>query len=66
MTYYTKMIEEGKENITDEKTMTEKYINQLNDIHKQAMTIAKEHLETSFDITKSNGYKKWLQETGKN
>lgn len=64
MTYYTKMIEEDKEILIDEKKMIEKYRNQLNDIHKQAMSIAKDHLETSFDITKSNGYKKWLQETG--
>lgn len=57
------MIKEGKENPIDEKKMIEKYMNQLNDIHKQAMSIAKDHLETSFDITKSNGYKKWLKET---
>jgi hypothetical protein len=36
------------------------YLNQLDEHHKQAYLIAKEHLGTSFNILKSNGYKEWL------
>lgn len=37
------------------------YISQLNDIEKKVLTIAKEHLETSFSIEKSIGFKQWLK-----
>lgn len=36
------------------------YLNQLDETHKQAYLIAQEHLGTSFNILKSNGYKEWL------
>ena len=32
------------------------YINQLNEKEKKALSIAKEHLETSFNISKSIGF----------
>ena len=38
---------------------TEEFLKTMTDIQKQAMGIAKDHLGTSFDISKSNGYKKW-------
>jgi hypothetical protein len=37
------------------------YVSQLNDIEKKVLTIAKEHLETSFSIEKSIGFKQWLK-----
>ena len=37
------------------------YISQLNDIEKKVLTISKEHLETSFSIEKSIGFKQWLK-----
>jgi len=37
------------------------YMAQLNEMEKQAHDIAKEHLESSFNLTKSNGYKEWLR-----
>lgn len=37
------------------------YISQLNEIEKKVLTIAKEHLETSFSIEKSIGFKQWLK-----
>ena len=37
------------------------YINQLDEIHKQAYNIAFDHLKTSFNIARSNGYKNWKQ-----
>ena len=55
------MTEGDKTNLNDDEKLIEQYMNQLDGIHKQALSIAKEHLETSFDIIKSNGYKKWLQ-----
>jgi len=43
------------------KNLIDKYISQLNDIEKKVLTIAKEHLETSFSIEKSIGFKQWLK-----
>ena len=37
------------------------YISSLNDIEKKAYEIAKEHLGSSFDITKSIGFLKWIK-----
>lgn len=48
-----------------EKESIQEYMNSLDDIQKQACIIAKEHLETSFDIVKSNGYKAWMQKKEK-
>lgn len=42
-------------NITD-------YLDQLNPIEVKAYGIAKDHLKTSFNITRSNGYIDWLKE----
>lgn len=44
--------------LSDEK-LIEIYINQMTDVEKTIYNIAKEHLETSFDIEKSIGYLKW-------
>jgi hypothetical protein len=41
------------------------YISQLNDIEKKVLTIAREHLETSFSIEKSIGFKQWLKNNNK-
>jgi len=35
------------------------YVNQLSDKERKAMEIAKNHLETSFHIAKSNGFREW-------
>ena len=43
------------------KNLIDKYISQLNDIEKKVLTIAQEHLETSFSIEKSIGFKQWLK-----
>lgn len=37
------------------------YLEQLNDFDRKAYTIAKNHLGTSFDILRSNGYLRWLK-----
>jgi hypothetical protein len=38
------------------------YLSQLNQIEKKAYKIAKEHLGSSFNIVKSNGYCDWVNE----
>ena len=43
------------------KKLVDIYISQLNDIEKKVLTIAKEHLETSFSLEKSIGFKQWLK-----
>lgn len=37
------------------------YLTSLNEQQLKAYNIAKRHLGTSFDITRSNGYKDWLK-----
>lgn len=37
------------------------YLEQLNDFDKKAYTIAINHLGTSFDILRSNGYINWIK-----
>lgn len=49
---------ETQENIT-------KYIEQLTPIQKKAYLIAKEHLGSSFDVIKSNGYILWKRQNAK-
>jgi D-mannonate dehydratase len=36
------------------------YLNEMDNLNKQGYKIAFYHLETSFDICKSNGYQKWI------
>jgi hypothetical protein len=57
---YTKM-ENPTEPSTEIENLIDNYISQLNDIEKKVLTIAKEHLETSFSIEKSIGFKQWLK-----
>jgi hypothetical protein len=35
------------------------YLKNMGDVEKKAYLIAKEHLGSSFNICKSNGYKEW-------
>jgi|TARA_R110001599_G_scaffold27108_1_gene95536 hypothetical protein len=43
-------------------TQEEEYIAQLSDVEKLVLGIAKEHLETSFSIKKSIGFKEWMSD----
>jgi hypothetical protein len=38
-----------------------KYLKQLDTIERQAYTIGKSHLGSSFNVLKSNGYNDWLK-----
>ena len=46
--------------MTEEK-LIKSYIEQLNEQEKIVLKIAKEHLQSSFDIVKSIGYQEWLK-----
>ena len=35
------------------------YLREMDDIHKKAYEIAFNHLESSFDILRSNGFQEW-------
>jgi len=39
-----------------------KYINQLNSIERLAYKIGKQHLGSSFNVLKSNGYNNWKKQ----
>jgi hypothetical protein len=46
----------------DSKTMDQylkEYVAQLSDMEKTVLKIAQEHLETSFSLEKSIGFKEW-------
>jgi hypothetical protein len=47
------------------KSSVIEYLGQLDPIEKKAYKIAKEHLGSSFNIVKSNGYCDWLKEQKK-
>lgn len=44
----------------------EEYINSLDAIHKKALEIANDHLQTSFHLVRSNGFKEWKKKKEEN
>jgi len=46
-------------NKTEKEERVEQYVSQLDDKQKKAFEIAPKHLKTSFNISKSNGFKEW-------
>jgi hypothetical protein len=40
------------------------YLRSLDEKHKKAFIIAKDHLKTSFDLKKSNGFLRWIKNKG--
>lgn len=55
----TKSLDHGQKEML---TLEEEYIAQLTPIEKKAYKIAIEHLGTSFNLKKSNGFCDWLKE----
>ena len=51
--------------LSEQQTNIDNYISHMDEHHKKAYSIAKNHLKTSFNIIKSNGYKEWLQKQNK-
>lgn len=47
--------------MNDDENLIKKYINQLTEQEKIVLKIAQEHLQSSFDIVKSIGYKEWVK-----
>jgi len=44
-----------------QQALVHEYLDQLNEFDKKAYTIAINHLGTSFDILRSNGYINWIK-----
>ena len=49
----------------DQENEQEKYISSLSEMERKALQIAMEHLGTSFDIRRSNGYQEWIKSNNK-
>lgn len=49
----------NKQNI---QQLVAEYMDQLSDVERKACAIAKDHLGSSFNIVKSNGFNDWLKE----
>uniref|UniRef100_A0A6C0LP95 Uncharacterized protein n=1 Tax=viral metagenome TaxID=1070528 RepID=A0A6C0LP95_9ZZZZ len=45
---------------TNEQSLVFNYLKQMSAVDKQAYLIAIDHLGSSFNIIKSNGYQEWL------
>ena len=55
-------IQEAVSKLCDEKQQQiQNYLNQMNEMEKKAYRIALNHLGTSFNIYKSNGYIQWYK-----
>ena len=50
------LAEKKPEKSDKSEQLKEEYLNNLTETEKKAMQIAKEHLETSFHVIKSNGF----------
>ncbi len=47
----------------DKQSEIYSYLKNMGDVEKKAYLIAKEHLGSSFNICKSNGYKDWKKKS---
>ena len=52
----------NKQNI---QQLVAEYMEQLSDVERKACAIAKDHLGSSFNIVKSNGFNDWINEKKK-
>jgi hypothetical protein len=56
-----------KQQETEQMTITEEqYLYEMNDIQRKAYHIARDHLGTSFNVAKSNGFKEWKKQKQQN
>lgn len=55
------MEENNENNENNIKILIQEYINQLDELEKIALNVAKEQLESSFSIEKSIGFLKWME-----
>lgn len=45
----------------EQKDLVDRYIADMSEIQKKALKIAKEHLQTSFDLLKTSGFRDWIK-----
>ena len=53
----------GEAKKKDEQSQVETYMQGLSEQERMVMKIAEQHLETSFDVTKSIGFLEWKKST---
>lgn len=51
---------ESSDKKSPQQILIDKYISEMTEQQKIVLEIAQQHLETSFDIVRSIGYKEWL------
>jgi hypothetical protein len=49
----------GGGGVVSDKSFTESYLASLSELERRVCSIAQAHLESSFDISRSNGYVAW-------
>jgi hypothetical protein len=49
----------GGGDVVSDKSFTESYLASLSELERRVCSIAQAHLESSFDISRSNGYVAW-------
>jgi len=53
--------EEQRQEEQRQDELIKDYVSQLTEVEKIAYEIAKDHLGTSFNIRRSNGFKEWMK-----
>ena len=56
-------IRSEQEKPSEKLSPVEKYVDTMDDMTRKAMEIAKDHLESSFNLNKCNGYLSYLEST---
>ena len=56
------MTSESLSKLSEKQTVIQHYLDSMNEREKKAYLIALNHLGTSFNIYKSNGFKEWDKE----
>jgi hypothetical protein len=49
----------GGGDVASDKSFTESYLASLSELERRVCSIAQAHLESSFDLSRSNGYVAW-------
>ena len=58
-------LQQQQQQSVEQQQHVEQYIAQMSPLQMQAFEIARSHLNTSFSIVKSNGFKQWIAEQKK-
>ena len=60
------IIKKKNEKLNDIEALKKRYIESMDEKEQIAYKIAKEHLDTSFNLEKSIGFQKWLKKNSNN